>query len=82
MLIECNYNYYKTNNCDKCLIKLGNDRLELRRLRRICLCVIKYYIILLIYTQKIFFTMSSIIKTRGNLNKLIVPNSTKNSIAN
>jgi len=39
---------------DERLIKLGNDRLELRRLRADLLCVIKYYIILLIYTKKIF----------------------------
>jgi len=67
---------------DERLIKLGNDRLELRRLRA---DLLMYYEILhhsVDLHQEDFFTMSSIIEMRGNSYKLIVPNSRINACAN
>jgi len=67
---------------DERLIKLGNDRLELRRLRAdLFMCYkIQHHSVYL--HQKDFFTISTIIKTRGNSYKLIVPNSRINARAN
>jgi len=71
--------------CER-LIKLGNDRLELRRLRAHNAHLVKCYKILHhsvdLHQVSIFFTMSSIIKTRGNSYKLIVPFSRINARAN
>ena len=67
---------------DERLIKLGNNRLELRRLRAdllLCYELLHYSVDL---NQEDFFTMSSIIKTRGNSYKLIVPISRINARAN
>jgi len=64
------------------LIKLGNDRLELRRLRADLLMCYKILHHSVDLYQENFFTMSKIIKTRGNSYKLIVPNSRINARAN
>jgi hypothetical protein len=67
---------------DERLIKLGNDRLKLRRLRAdllMCYKIIRHSVDL---NQGDFFTMSSMIKTRGNSYKLIVPISRINARAN
>jgi len=67
---------------DECLIKLGNDRLELRRLRADLLMCFKILHHSVDLHQEDFFTMSSIIKTRGNSYKLFVTNSRINARAN
>jgi len=64
------------------LIKLGNDRLELRRLRADLLMRYKILHHSVDLHKEDFFTMSRIIKTRGNSYKLIVPNSRINARAN
>jgi hypothetical protein len=64
------------------LIKLGNDRLELRRLRADLLMCYKILHHSVDLNQEDFFTMSSIIRTRDNSYKLIVPISRKNARAN
>jgi hypothetical protein len=58
---------------DERLIKLGDDRLELHRLRAdllMCHIILHHSVDL---NQEYFFTMSSIIEMRGNSYKLIVP---------
>jgi len=67
---------------DERLIKLGNDRLELRRLREDLLMCYKILHHSVDLHQEDFFTMSSVIKTRGNSYKLIVPNSRINARTN
>jgi len=67
---------------DERLIKLGNDRLELRRLRADLLMCYKILHHSVDLHQEDFFTMSSIIITRGNSYKLIVPNYILNARAN
>ena len=67
---------------DERLIKLGNDRLELRRLRSDLLMCYKILHNSVDLHQDDFFTLRSIIKTRGNSFKLIVPNSRINARAN
>jgi len=66
---------------DERLIKLGNDRFELHRLRTDLLMCYKILLHSIDLHQEDFFTMSSIIKTRGNSYKLIVPNCTINARA-
>jgi len=67
---------------DERLIKFGNDRLELRRLRADLIMCYKILHQSVDLHQEDFFTMSSIIKTRGNSYKLMVPNSRINARAN
>jgi len=67
---------------DEHLIELGNDRLELRHLRADLLMCYKILHHSVDLHQEDFFTMSSIIKTRGNSFKLFVPNSRINVGAN
>jgi len=67
---------------DERLFKLGNDRLELRRLRADLLKCYKILHHSVDLYQEDFFTISSIIKMRGNSYKLIVPNSRINACAN
>jgi len=64
------------------LIKLGNDRLELRRLRADLLMCYKILHHSVDLHQQDFFTLSNITRTRGNSYKLIVPNSRINTRAN
>ena len=66
------------------LIKLGNDRLELRRLQAellMCYKIPHHSDIRFEFNQEAFLTMTSIIKTRGNSYKLIVPISRINAHA-
>jgi len=67
---------------DERLITLGNDRLELRSLRADLLMCYKILHHSVDLHQEDVFTMSSIIKTRGNSYKLIVPNSRINACTN
>jgi len=67
---------------DERLIKLGNDRLELRRLRADVLMCYKILHHSVDLHKEDFCTVSRIIKTQGNSYKLIVPNSRINARAN
>ena len=64
------------------LIKLGNDRLEFRRLRADLLMCYKILHHSVDLHQEDFFTLSNYTRTRGNSYKLIVPNSRINARAN
>ena len=66
---------------DERLIKLGNGRLELRRLRADLLMCYKILHNSVDLNQEDFFTKSSIIKTRGHSYELVVPNSRVNARA-
>jgi len=73
--------YVSNLTYDERLIKLGNDRLELRRLRADLLMCYKILHHSVGLHQEDLFTMSNTIKTQGNSYKLIVPNSTTNARA-